>query len=156
MTPDIASKPSFSSDDAGKFYFLGGAAGGYGILVKQEYNYKYVLGVLNSKITEFIIKNISTQMRGGYYSFESRYIKSIPIKIPTTSKEKISADRITELVLEATTLNQRLNLLRGKTTDEKDSLEKEIEKIENQIDQEVYKIYGLTKEEIQIVETSPK
>jgi hypothetical protein len=30
----------------------------------------------------WFITKVSTQMRGGWYSFESRYIKNIPIPVP--------------------------------------------------------------------------
>ena len=40
---------------------------------------KYILGLLNSKLLEWFIRQTATQMRGGYYSYESRFIKNLPI-----------------------------------------------------------------------------
>ena len=51
-------------------------------------------------------------------------------------------------------LNKRLNEIKDKQTDEKARLEKEIQKIDNEIDQEAYKIYDITKEEQKIIEES--
>ena len=41
-------------------------------------------------------------------------------------------------------------------TDKKTRLEKEIQKLDNEIDEEVYKLYGITEEEKRIIEESLK
>ena len=79
FTPDIAPHPCFSVDSTGKTCFTGGVAGGYGILLRDQSLTFYILGILNSTIVNWFIRNTSTQMRGGFYSFESKYIKNIPI-----------------------------------------------------------------------------
>jgi len=43
---------------------------------------------------------------------------------------------------------------RDKKTDERSIIEDEIKKVDNEIDQAVYKLYGLTQQEIAIVEKS--
>ena len=53
-------------------------------------------------------------------------------------------------------INKKLNELGEKQTDERKHIELEIEKTDEEIDQEIYKLYGLTKEEIKIVEESLK
>ena len=42
--------------------------------------------------------------------------------------------------------------MNSKQTDFKAQLEKEIQKIDNEIDEEVYKLYGITDEEKKIIE----
>lgn len=79
FTPDLASQASFSFDTSGDLFFTGGVSGGYGIIVKPEYSPEYVIGLLNSNVLDWYIRQISTQMRGGYYSFESRFIRNLPI-----------------------------------------------------------------------------
>ena len=79
FTPDIASCASFSLDETGEIFFTGGAAGGYGILVLPEYSREYIMGLINSKLSEWFIYQTATQMKGGYYSFESRFIRNLPI-----------------------------------------------------------------------------
>ena len=46
--------------------------------------------------------------------------------------------------------------LKEKSTDERVRIQAEIKETDQQIDQEVYKIYGLSKEEIEIIEESLK
>lgn len=49
-------------------------------------------------------------------------------------------------------LNKRLVALGNKLTDERAHLEKEIQRTDKEIDELVYKLYGLGEEEIKIVE----
>src|SRR5258708_35866004 len=100
FTPDIAARASFSLDSVGDAFFTGGVAGGYGILVSPEYSREYILGLLNSKLLEWFIRQSATQMRGGYYSFESRFIRDLPIRTInfSDSTDKSRHDRVVELV----------------------------------------------------------
>ncbi len=41
-----------------------------------RYSREYILGLLNSKLLEWFIRQSATQMRGGYFSYESRFIRS--------------------------------------------------------------------------------
>lgn len=137
FTPDIAPSPRFSYDEKGEYTFTGGVAGGYGIVPKETGDYKFLLAVLNSKVAFWYITKVSTQMRGGWYSFESRYIKNIPIPVP----EEIQKSKIELLVSQ---------ILKYK----KDNLSVETASTEHEINQLIYKLYGLTEEEIRIVESS--
>lgn len=138
FTPDIAPVPSFGLDDEGKYYFTGGVSGGYGIL-PTSLSKKALLCILNSKVTAWYIQQTSTQMRGGWYSFESKYIRSIPI--PNLSKEEeIKLEEYADQILVTKSQNP---------TADTSALEKEI-------DQLVYQLYGLTEEEIKIVEGTYK
>jgi type I restriction-modification system DNA methylase subunit len=82
FTPDIAPTASFSYDSTGELFFTGGVAGGYGILVKPQYRPEFVLGLLNSRPMDFFHHTVASQMRGGWFSYEARFIRHLPI--PTT------------------------------------------------------------------------
>ncbi|MDI1247848.1 MAG: Eco57I restriction-modification methylase domain-containing protein [Lacunisphaera sp.] len=79
FTPDLALNASFAFDDTGELFFTGGVAGGYGILPKEGINPKWLLSLLNSRVVDFFHHQIATQMRGGWYSYESRFISNLPI-----------------------------------------------------------------------------
>jgi adenine-specific DNA-methyltransferase len=138
FTPDIAPSPRFSYDVDGAYMFTGGVSGGYGIIPKPVISPLLLLAILNSTVTFWYIKNKSTQMRGGWYSFESRFIKDIPIPKPTDKSENIQS-----LVNEIISLKQ--NDKNGN-----------ISNLKSEIDQLVYQLYGLTEEEIRIVEEAVK
>ena len=80
FTPDFADVASYAYDESGKHYFTGGAAGGYGILVEQGLSSWYALAILNSRLLDHILKTVSSTFRGGWYSYESRFIKHLPIR----------------------------------------------------------------------------
>ncbi len=143
--PDIASENRFSYDV--EKHFCGNTA--YIVPFKE----KYLVGILNSKVIEYYFKQISTMIRGGFYRYIASYVKNIPIKknMPQSFKTKLN-----NLVERRIDLSKELRKVHDKQTDSKARLEREIEELDDQIDQEVYKLYGLTKDEIRIVEGSLK
>jgi hypothetical protein len=149
FTPDIAMHSSFSLDETGDLFFTGGVAGGYGILVQPSYSREYILGLLNSRLLEWINKQSATQMRGGYYSFESRFIRTLPIYIPTAA-EKVRHDRMVRLVEAMLELHQYK--AKAKTQTEQEQLQRQLTATDRQIDELVYELYDLTPEEIAVVE----
>jgi TaqI-like C-terminal specificity domain len=154
FTPDIAPKPSFSLDSAGDKFFSGGVAGGYGIILKSKTLINYVLGLLNSKLLGWYIGKTSTQMRGGYYSFEARFIRGLPIYTIDTSNAEGQKrhSQIVSLVEQILELKQKLDS--AKTAQDKTHLQRRIDATDKEIDQLVYVLYDLTEEEIKIVEES--
>jgi len=65
ITPDIASSASYCLDENGKYSFSGGAGGGYGIIVKEPIEPKYILGLLNNRLIDWCHHQVSTNFRGG-------------------------------------------------------------------------------------------
>jgi len=132
FTPDIAPVASYTIDEAGDMFFTGGAAGGYGILAKEHLNPLYLLGLLNSSLLDFCNKQVATQMRGGWYSFEARFIKSLPIYVP----DKADADKYAICEKIPALVRQIIDLRKaGKSGD--------AEFLEKKIDEMVYEIYGV-------------
>ena len=154
FTPDIAEHASFSLDETGELFFTGGAAGGYGILVRPEFAREYILGCLNSRLLEWFIRQTATRMQGGYYSFESRFIRHLPIRVIDLSNpaDKTRHDRMVALVESMLVLNKQLAAVN--TGHEKTALQRQIDATDRQIDQLVYELYGLTEDEISIVEAA--
>ena len=155
MTGVLAKKASFAFDTEGKYYFVGGGnAGGYGIQILQpsKISNSYILGLLNSRLLDTYLKNISTTFRGGFFSYARRFIEKLPIRtIDFNDKsDKVYHDKIGSLVKRILDLHKRLS--KAKMPTEKAMLQRQIDAIEQQINQLVYKLYDLTDEEIEIVE----
>lgn len=152
FTPDIAARASFSLDLVGDAFFTGGVAGGYGILVRPQYSRQFVLGLLNSKLLEWYIRQSATQMRGGYYSYESRFIRHLPIRTFNLSNraEKAQHDKMVALVDSMLQLHRQLST--AKSAAQKVIIQRQIEATDRQIDQLVYQLYGLTDEEVGLIE----
>jgi len=139
FTPDIAPSPRFSYDENGKYAFTGGAAGGYGIIPKDNSDFSFLLAILNSKLAFWFISKISTQMRGGWYSFEAKYIKFIPVPNGSISLKSEITNYVNKIL---------------KIKNENPGIDSSA--LESEINQLVYRLYGLTEEEIGIIEENIK
>jgi hypothetical protein len=111
------------------------------------------LGVLNSALITFRLRHTSTPFRGGYLALNRQYIEGIPLIPPPTEPANLrsGAERIQELVQRMLELNARPE---GHTAHEQAARSRQIAATDREIDQLVYQLYGLTDEEIRIVEES--
>ena len=150
LVPDIADRASFAMDEKGSFAFTSG----YGITLKPgiRVSPKFVLGLLNSKLLDFFLKKVSTTMRGGFFRYFTQFIEKLPIVVPDLSKptDKSRHDKLVALVDKMLGLMPKL---RAATADsEKATLQNAVTATDHQIDHLVYELYGLTAEEIALVE----
>lgn len=157
LTGVLARKSRFTADLSGVFYSMGGGnAGVYGITLQdcKSANYLYVLGLLNSTLIQFNLRKLSSPFRGGFFSYAQRYINKLPIRQIDFANpdEKTMHDRIIVLVERMLDLNKRLAPIREIFSNERDEILEDIEKTDKEIDGLVYKLYGLTDEEIRVVE----
>ncbi len=112
---------------------------------------QYILGILNSKLIGYYTrkKYATTAMRGGFIELRAFEIENIPIKLISDSEQQ----SVVKLVNEMLSLNKRLNEIR-KRTDERLRIEEEIKKTDAEIDEAVYRIYGITEGERKLIEES--
>ncbi|HEX8129913.1 MAG TPA: Eco57I restriction-modification methylase domain-containing protein [Pyrinomonadaceae bacterium] len=152
FTPDIAPQSAFSLDETGEVFFTGGVAGGYGILVLPDYSRAYVLGLLNSKLLEWFVHQTATSMRGGWYSYEARFIRGLPIRTINFSDaaDRARHERMVSLV--EGMLAAKRQLAGAGTEAERNLYERKCAAIDAQIDALVYELYALTPQEIALVE----
>jgi adenine-specific DNA-methyltransferase len=133
ITPQLQNMPHFTFDKHGWYP----DAGGYSLVgcssTDEEY---FLLGVLNSKVLWYYIKNTSNPYNNSYYYFKTKYLESFTLPLVSPNDQHIVADLA----------RQAIALRKG------DAAEADILKLEAQIDERVYAHYGLTKEEIKTVE----
>lgn len=111
----------------------------------------YLLGLLNSKLFSFIYKILfgGMHMGGGYLRYRTTFLNELPLNICS----EICQKEILGLVDKILDLNRQLHLM-SENSEKYNSLKLEIEKTDKIIDQKVYELYGLTEEEIGVVEGS--
>jgi hypothetical protein len=111
-----------------------------------------VLGVLNSKLLTFYFQRISSHFQGGYFAYEPRYLERIPIRTIVFSdpEDVVRHDQMVVLVERMLALQERL--LEARIERERTVIGHQITAFDHQIDRLVYELYGLTDEEIEVVE----
>jgi hypothetical protein len=75
---------SVAYDIAGKFVFQAGGKGGgvYGVVPVETVNHRALQGLLSSKVTDFLIKQVSSVYGGRFYSYADQFLKDLPICQP--------------------------------------------------------------------------
>jgi len=109
----------------------------YYLYPKQKVNLKYVLGVLNSRITNawFEYYFLTTKVSGNYFDLNGNQIGSIPIPTANPNQQQPVIDLVNQI------------LSAKKANPDADTSE-----WERQIDALVYDLYGLNEDEIRIIE----
>ena len=115
-------------------------------------NIKFLLGLLNSKLIDFYYKSYfgASHLQGNYLDLKGVDLVKIPIHLPSSKQQE---QKIISLVNEMLEL-QKKNHNSDVSGHEKERLEQQIKNIDYEIDEEVYKLYGITKEEQKIIEDS--
>jgi adenine-specific DNA-methyltransferase len=118
-------KPSFSYSDFDCY-----VSATFYVIKTNRFNHKYLLGLLNSKLIAFWLK-YKGKMQGDNFQLDKEPLMQIPIKVSDNQQSFIS-------------LIENILSEKGKGEDTL-TLEREIDKL-------VYELYGLTEEEIKIIE----
>ena len=141
ITPQLQNFPNFTLDklgieSKGEFCYIGG----YSLIKKSIIpdSLEYFIGILNSSVMWFFIKNTSTAFNNNYYYFKSAYLE--PFSFPDDVDEDIKIN-IENLVKEVC-----------KYYNNEIFEEDKIKCIEKKINTYVYKAYKFTDEEIEIIE----
>ncbi|STP11967.1 type II restriction/-modification system protein [Helicobacter mustelae] len=135
LCPDICDKMQFAWDRQGKFYSTTTV---YGYIKNEKFEHldsRFLLAVLNSKLTWWHLSQVSSVMRGGFYRSLPIYMQDfcIPNLGPKEQEPFITlADKILKLKAKDSTTNTSA--------------------LESEIDSLVYTLYNLTEEEIKIIE----
>ena len=95
----------------------------------------YLLAVLNSKLLDWYFRLIGVERDGGYYEYKPMFIERLPIPNISTTEQRPFINLV-DSILKAKAANPKAD-----TTEQ-----------EAQVDRLVYELYGLTAEEVRLVE----
>ena len=125
-------------------------------LKKKEYEKGYelafILGIINSKFISFYHLNISANaFKGAFPKLLVKDLLTFPIRTIDFDNpiDKANHDKIVQLVEQMLALNKQLAATKAPQT--KTLLKRQIDALDKQIDELVYRLYGLTAAEIEIV-----
>lgn len=113
---------------------------------------KYLLGLLNSKLNNYLFEKFLPKLRGGFYEPSYVIFKNFPIKTIDFNNqiEKELHEEIVNLVNELLQINKEKYELKLQT--KINQIDSKINYCENRINEIVFQLYGLTEEEIRIIE----
>ena len=115
------------------------------VIKTERINLKYLTAFLNSKFVAFWLRN-KGKMQGNNYQIDKEPLLAIPVFKPS-NKEQQPIIMLVDRILTATKDEDCLT---------NPAKQAKVEEYERQIDQLVYGLYGLTPEEIAVVEGSVK
>src|SRR5262249_5153547 len=109
------------------------------ILEGRKLGLKYALAILNSRLISYWYRNHfkSMSLAGGYLRIGQNEIRQIPVPEPNNDQSKLIINLVDQILAK-----KHKNPTADKT------------ELEREIDQQVYALYGLTPEEIKILEES--
>jgi type I restriction-modification system DNA methylase subunit len=146
IVPSIVKSASYAFDADG-FYSNDKAS----IIVTDDL---YLLGILNSKVCDFVMHSISSTKQGGYFEYKPMYLQQLPIRTIDfkNPSEKAIHDKLVSLA------DRMLELHKKKTSippsAEREKVEREIAVTDEKIDEIVYELYGITEEERKTIESA--
>jgi hypothetical protein len=95
VTPDMADHMRFSYDEKGDIFFSGGAAGGVCVRPGSQIAPELLLGIMNSRLVERLIRDRNgVGYRGGYMNCEIRFLRNVPVHLPKGAIEGRIAKQI--------------------------------------------------------------
>jgi hypothetical protein len=115
-------------------------------------NILYFAGILNSKLLNWIHHKTSLRCFKTAYSYGKRFIEKLPIRTIDFDDPADAArhDKVVALVERMLELHKKLAA--ATIPADKELYQRQIEATDRQIETLVYELYGLTEEEIAIVE----
>lgn len=116
------------------------------IIKPANIDLKYLTGILNSKLIAFWLKN-KGKMQGSNYQVDKEPLLNIPIV--NTKDEKVKS-KLVKLVDNIIAINKKLVGENNPNT--KEILERQVRALDGEIDRLVYGLYGLSDNEIRIIE----
>lgn len=140
---EIATRGHFTIDDTGFFPDTTGYIMGLHSL--------YELAIFNSKVWTFLFSCISSEIRGGFFRWKRQYMSQLPIRVidPAIASDIALHDKLVALVQGMLDLHKRAAT--ACTSHEQTLTQRQIATADQEIDRLVYEFYGLTDEEIAII-----
>ncbi|OGP89208.1 MAG: hypothetical protein A2157_12010 [Deltaproteobacteria bacterium RBG_16_47_11] len=155
-TPKIAIRETgdriIATLDLENRYFLSSLYAIYPKSANEPLSLLYILGLLNSNLATYFIKMVALNLtKGAFTKFRTNQLARLPIRSIHFSDIDDKADygKIVALVEVMIDLNRKIQTAKG---GEKDQLERQVEKSEREIDEGVYKLYGISENEKKVIE----
>jgi hypothetical protein len=136
--------------DEGSSYFVNVTTGGFGMhCADNRMTLAYLAGLLNSRLLDWYLKRISTNFRSGYFGANKQFLVQLPI---VQADSKSSSEMLETAALTLGRIAARMKTAR--MSQESAQLTRDFDAADMRQDRLVYDLYGLTDDEIALVEES--
>ncbi len=155
MIPYMIQRLSAFPDMDQDLYFVNVTTGGYGLITADErISLLYLTALLNSRLLDYLLKLSPMRFQHGYFGANKQYIEGLPIRrIDFSDAADVARhDKMVEMVEEMLRLQKERAEAEALKDDRRHDLARRIERLDREIDALVYELYGLTEEEIALVE----
>jgi type I restriction-modification system DNA methylase subunit len=122
--------------------------------IHDKYTLKYILACINSRLLDFFYETLNPEKGEALAEVKKENVEKLPIRTIdfNNKKEKAMHYQIVSMVDMMLDLHEKLK--KTKTPHDRELIERQIKATDSQIDKLVYELYGLTEEEIRVVEES--
>jgi hypothetical protein len=119
------------------------------ILISNEINHKFILGILNSKLTDFYYFQINPERGEALAEVKKQHVEQLPIPKGVSEKQQTEIIKHVEQLLQLYKDKQNATL-----PNQLEMISNKIEHTEDKINQIVYVLYELNADEINRIETT--
>lgn len=129
------------------------------IVLQKKFNnidMKYLLAILNSKLLTYIYRGITGEEGATFAQVKTFNMNKLPILLPIDlehTQRKIY-DELIEHADEMIRLTNEFNKVPDKTTNAAIRILEQLKRLDTEIDNKVYKLYGISDEEIKLIDES--
>ena len=122
------------------------------VIIPHEINAKYFLALFNSRLLNYYYQKIVPEVGRTFAQVKTVNLKQLPIRtIDFSNPEEVAKhDKLVSLVDNMLELQKKYHDARMDR--DKELYERQIKIVDAQIDRRVYDLYGLTEEEVKVVE----
>ncbi|HQU43555.1 MAG TPA: Eco57I restriction-modification methylase domain-containing protein, partial [Pirellulales bacterium] len=126
-----------------------------GVTLKAEFagqGLDYLLALLNSRLMRWYFPQVSAPFRGGWRSANRQFLSRLPVRLLSDeNKDDVAiARQLDELVSSMRDSHRRLAVARGET--QRQMIDRQIDATDREIDAFIYRLYGVSDDEIAVVE----
>ena len=140
-------------DKTGSFYLDNVDVGGVILRDGSCENYLYLLGLLHSQVLDFCFRRLSAPFRGGFRSANRQFIEPLPIRLidPSSAADLKMRDDLVVLVEQMLALQKKLQETQPESREESHEMERQIQRTDIEIDNQVFGLYGLSEVERKVI-----
>ena len=148
----VIARDSRFAIDSQALYFTGGGNGPYyGLRPREDSGLQlsFLVGLLNSRLLEFYLRQVSSPFRGGYWSYGKRFIELLPIVQPVENEDMEAIVQLSSSLAECARQVQS-----ALTPHEASGAQRTFSVQRAALDRRVFDLYGLTNAEIGVAEAT--